>query len=58
MVLVQLSYQVMGIGKWTQVNVTSDVAEALVDEYEGYGWPVKVASLASDEHDLKLANSF
>ncbi|WP_171761486.1 hypothetical protein [Vibrio sp. RE86] len=58
MVLVQLSYQVMGIGKWTQVNVSSDVAEALVNEYEGYGWPVKVASLADGNFDLEAANNY
>lgn len=54
MVIVQLSYQVMGIGKWIQVNVTQDVANALLIEYESYGLPVK---LTIQETDLQLANN-
>lgn len=41
---VKLSYQVMGIGNWTEVRVSADVARALVSEYEGYGWPVKITT--------------
>jgi len=55
MVIVQLSYQVMGIGKWTQVNVSEDVARALLNEYESYGWPVKLTSQATDS---RLVNNY
>lgn len=55
MVVVQLSYQVMGIGKWTQVNVSEDVARALLTEYESYGWPVK---LTTHSESLLCANHY
>lgn len=54
MVIVQLSYQVMGIGKWIQVNVSQDVANALLIEYESYGWPVK---LTIQETDLRIVDN-
>jgi uncharacterized protein CbrC (UPF0167 family) len=52
MEVVKLSYQVMGIGNWTEVQVSADVARALVSEYESYGWPVKVTT----KTQLKVVN--
>ncbi|EGA70526.1 hypothetical protein VISI1226_00635 [Vibrio sinaloensis DSM 21326] len=40
--MVKLSYQIMGIGKWTEVYVSKDVANALVREYRSYNWPVRL----------------
>ncbi|WP_167469912.1 hypothetical protein [Vibrio aquaticus] len=56
MVMVELSYQVMGIGKWTQVNVSEDVAQALLNEYQGYGWPVKLTAQAKNNFGLQRAS--
>ena len=38
----ELAYKPYGIGSWTHVTVTKDVAEALKSEYSNYGWEMKI----------------
>lgn len=54
--IVKLSYQVMGIGNWTEVHVSGDVAKALVKEYKSYGWPVKLLAHEAEHTDLHIVN--
>ncbi|WP_167522340.1 hypothetical protein [Vibrio atypicus] len=54
--IVKLSYQVMGIGNWTEVHVSGDVAKALVKEYKSYGWPVKLLAHETEHTDLHIVN--
>ncbi len=37
-----LAYIPMGIGSWTSVTVSREIAFALAKEYTEYGWPVTV----------------
>ncbi|WP_172837689.1 hypothetical protein [Vibrio splendidus] len=48
----ELAYKPYGIGSWTHVTVSKDVAEALASEYSNYGWEVKIDG---DAIDTKLA---
>ncbi|BAC97665.1 hypothetical protein [Vibrio vulnificus YJ016] len=41
---VMIKYQPFGIGEWTTLYVSTDVANALEKEYMSYGWPVEVNS--------------
>ena len=38
----ELAYKPYGIGSWTHVTVSKDVAQALASEYSNYGWDVKI----------------
>ncbi|MFA0074525.1 hypothetical protein AB4396_12530 [Vibrio cyclitrophicus] len=42
----ELAYKPYGIGPWTHVTVSKDVAQALANEYSNYGWEVKVDGCA------------
>ena len=44
----ELAYKPYGIGSWTHVTVSKDVAEALASEYSNYGWEVKIDGNAID----------
>ncbi|WP_165387944.1 hypothetical protein [Vibrio vulnificus] len=39
---VMIKYQPFGIGEWTTLYVSTDLANALEREYMSYGWPVEV----------------
>lgn len=49
---VMIKYQPFGIGAWTTLYVSSELACALEKEYLSYGWPVEVntehAELSND----------
>ena len=50
------AYKPYGIGSWTQVTVSKDVAQALANEYSNYGWEVKIDGNAiNSEIALKAA---
>lgn len=52
----ELAYKPYGIGSWTHVTVSKDVAQALASEYSNYGWEVKVDGNAIEtELALKAA---
>ncbi len=42
MIKAELAYKPLGIGKWTTVTISRDMALALAKEYAESGWPVKV----------------
>ena len=52
----ELAYKPYGIGSWTYVTVSKDVAQALANEYSNYGWDVKIDGNAIEtELALKAA---
>ncbi|MEZ9698172.1 hypothetical protein AB4455_01280 [Vibrio sp. 10N.261.46.E12] len=52
----ELAYKPYGIGSWTHVTVSKDVAQALANEYSNYGWDVKIDGDAIEtEPALKAA---
>ena len=52
----ELAYKPYGIGSWTHVTVSKDVAQALANEYSNYGWEVKIDGNAIEtELALKAA---
>ena len=52
----ELAYNPYGIGSWTHVTVSKDVAQALANEYSNYGWEVKIGGNAiNSEIALKAA---
>ncbi|HAV6898275.1 TPA: hypothetical protein RQJ43_001140 [Vibrio vulnificus] len=57
---VMIKYQPFGIGEWTTLYVSTDVANALEKEYMSYGWPVEVNSecteLESDFAQVRRSN--
>ncbi|GAM56058.1 hypothetical protein JCM19231_4004 [Vibrio ishigakensis] len=42
MIKAELAYKPLGIGKWTTVTISRDMALALAKEYAESGWPVMV----------------
>ncbi|MDN3702574.1 hypothetical protein ACFFUO_03475 [Vibrio artabrorum] len=41
----ELSYKPYGVGSWTHVTVSEDVAQALAHEYLTYGWEVRIDNI-------------
>ncbi len=52
----ELAYKPYGIGSWTHVTVSKDVAQALASEYSNDGWEVKIdGNVVEAEPSLKAA---
>ena len=51
----ELAYKPYGIGSWTHVTVSKDVAQALPSDYSNYGWEDKVDGNVAEAEPARKA---
>lgn len=54
MIKAELAYKPLGIGKWTTVTISRDMALALAKEYAESGWPVMVDGIKFERLESPL----